>query len=176
MSLKEAIKECYASNPVDVYDLDCLELLHPKFIDEQGRVVSVRAVIAYEEWQFTHEPDAPLDPGAVVTYYPIPFQFTPMGFEDDKVPSLTFSISNVTRQISTYLELAIEDITPITLIYRQYLNTDTLLPQNDPVVVMQLTNVATSATSATGTATLSDVHNWPFPWQRYTPKRFPGLV
>lgn len=175
MSLEQAIAECYASTPVDVYPIDTVELLHPSFKDADGNPVSVRAVRAYEEWNLTLEADAPLNPGETVLFYPIPFDMTQMGFEEGKVPSLTFSISNVSREVSKYLEQAIEDTRPITLIYRQYLNTDTTQPQIDPVVTMTLTSATSGVTTVTGTATLTDVHKWPFPWQRYTPARFPGL-
>lgn len=175
MSLEQALQECYASNPVDQFPLDTVELLHPSFTDENGVLASVRAVLGYEQWELGLEADAPLNPGEMVTFYPIPFDISPVGFAEGETPKLTFSISNVSRLLTKYLEQAIADTRPITVIYRQYLNTDTSRPQIDPVVTMTLTKATAGVTTVTGTATLSDVYSWPFPWQRYTPTRFPGL-
>jgi len=46
----------------------------------------------------------------------------------------------------------------------------------DPPVTMELTKVTVTGVSVSGTASLSDVHNWPFPFEKYLPSRFPGLV
>lgn len=175
MSMTEALKECYASEPVDVYALDTIELIHPAFVDELGNPTSILAVRAYEEWELTLEVDAPLRPGQTVKFLPIPFDITDPGFAEGEVPKLVFSISNVSRLVSQYLEQAIARTEPITVIYRQYLNTETTVPQTDPPVIMELTSASSGVTQVTGTAQLSDVHNWPFPWQRYTTERFPGL-
>lgn len=175
MSMTEALKECYASQPVDEYGLDTIELIHPAFLDENGNQTSILAVRAFEPWMCTLEVDAPLRPGQTLEFLPIPFDITDPGFAKDEVPKLVFSISNVSSLVATYLEQAIARTESITLIYRQYLNTDTSIPQTDPPVIMQLTSASASVTTVSGTATLSDVHNWPFPWKRYTTERFPAL-
>lgn len=174
--MSEALKECYASSPVDEFVLDTIELIHPAFVDENGNPTSILAVRAYEPWDCTLEVDAPFRPGQRVTFQPIPFDMTDPGFAEDEVPKLVFSISNVSRLVTQYLEMAIAQTTPITVVYRQYLSTDTTVPQTDPPVVMTLSAATSSATTTSGTATLSDVHNWPFPWQRYTTERFPALA
>lgn len=176
MAMSEALKECYASQPVDEYPLDTIELLHPSFVDDLGNPTSILAVRAFESWMLTLEVDAPLRPGQTLEFLPIPFDITSPGFAEGEVPKLVFSISNVSRLVSQYLERAISMTDPITVIYRQYLNTDTTVPQTDPPIIMELSSASSSVTTVSGTATLSDVHNWPFPWQRYTTKRFPGLV
>lgn len=174
--MSDALKECYASQPVDEFSLDTIELLHPSFVNDDGTATSILAVRAFESWFCTLEVDAPLRPGQTLEFLPIPFDITETGFADGEVPKLVFSISNVSRLVSASLERAIAMTDPITLIYRQYLNTDTTVPQTDPPVIMELTSATSSTTTVSGTATLSDVHNWPFPWQRYTTERFPGLV
>lgn len=176
MSMKEALKECYASEPVDEFALDTIELIHPAFVDEAGRPTSIRAVLANEPWTFGIEIDAPLNAGQMVKFDPIPFQFTQPGFGPDEVPTLNFSISNVSRIVTGYLEQAIEQTDPITVIYRVYSSRDTSSPQIDPVITMELTDAKVGVMQTSGTASLSDVHNYPFPSQLYTPERFPGLM
>lgn len=175
MPMKEALKECYASSPVDEFALDTIELIHPAFVDDAGNPTSILAVRAFEPWELTLEVDAPFRPGQRLKFEPIPFDITDPGFAEDEVPKLVFSISNVSRMVTKYLEMAISQTTPITAVYRQYLSTDTTVPQTDPPVIMELSSASASATTVSATATLSDVHNWPFPWQRYTTDRFPAL-
>ena len=174
--MSQALAEAYASNPVDDIVLDTLEFHHPAFIDENGNPTSIRVVCQNEEWVLGLEPSAPLNGGEMVTFYPIPFEFTPPKYSENEVPTLQFSVSNVSREIMAHLEQAVEQTTPITMIYRNYIASDPSEPQLDPVITMTVTSVKASALRITGTASLSDVHNWPFPAQKYTPERFPGLV
>lgn len=176
MSMEQALAECYASEPVDEFSLDTIELIHPAFIDNAGNQDSIRAVLANEAWDLTLEADAPLKPGQTLTFSPIPFTFTMPGFSEGEVPKLTFGISNVSRIVTQYLEQAIEQTTPITLIYRPYSSKDTSAPQLDPVIIMELSEAVAGVFQVTGVASLSDVHNYPFPAQLYTPTRFPALV
>lgn len=172
----EALAEAYASSPIDEIAYDTLELIHPAFVDAEGNPASIRVVQGFEKITATLEPNAPMNPGETVDFTALAFKFSKPGFEDDSVPSLKFSISNVSREITKYLELAIEQTTAITMIYRQYLSSDLSGPQNDPVVIMELTSAEAGLMAITGTATLATVHNWPFPNYQYTPQRFPGLV
>jgi len=175
MTTSKAIEEAYASQPIDEMVFDTLEFHHPLFVDEFGVRTAVRVVRDTQTWQFCLEPSAPLDGGQYVDFLPVPFDFTQPGYAEDQVPTLQFSISNVSRLVTRYLELAIAQTTPITLIYRNYLQSDLSGPQIDPVVTMTLSSADASTMQITGTATLSDVHNWPFPGKKYTPERFPGL-
>lgn len=174
--MSQALAEAYAANPVDELVLDTLEFHHPAFLDDFGNPTAVRVVCANEEWQLGLEDSAPLNAGEMVTFYPVPFEFTAPSFEEGSVPTLPFSIANVSQEITKHLELAIVQTTPIKVYFRNYLSSDTSAPQIDPVIVMTLTSAEVGSLRVTGTATLSDVHNWPFPAQKYTPQRFPGLV
>lgn len=176
MSMDEALAEAYASAPIDDIPLDTIEMHHPAFKDEFGNPTAIRVVRANEPWMLTLEASAPLNPGEEVEFLPVPFDFTPPGFSENQVPSLTFSISNVSRLVTQYLEQAIAQTSPITLYYRNYLASDTSAPQINPVIVMTLKAAESGTMQVTGTASLSDVHNWPFPAEKYTPDRFPGLL
>lgn len=176
MSMSLAIEEAYASNPIDELVLDTLEFHHPAFVDEFGVRTGVRIVRDSQAWEFKLEDSAPLSPGQYVEFSPVPFEFSPPGFEEGQVPTLQLTVSNISRIITRYLELAIAQTTPIEVYFRPYLSSDTSIPQINPVIVMKLTSVTATTMSITGTATLSDVHNWPFPAKKYTAERFPGLM
>jgi len=175
MTMNAALEEAYASQPIDDQTLDTLEFHHPSFVDETGQRTAIRVIYDTETWSLKLEASAPLNGGEYVDFLPVPFSFTQPGYAEDQVPTMTFSISNVSRLVTQYLELAIGQTTPIKMIYRPYLQSDTSMPQMDPVITMTLTAAVASTMQVTGTATLSDVHNWPFPSQKYTPERFPGL-
>lgn len=174
--MKQALAEAYASASVSDLVMETIELHHPKFVDELGVRTAVRIVKAFEPFTAKLENTAPLNPNQYVEFKPIPFDMTPAGFKEGDVPTMNLSISNVSREITRYLELAIADKTPIIVMYRPYLESDPSEPQLLPVVVMSITSAEASLMHVTATATLSDVHNWPFPAVKYTPDTFPGLV
>lgn len=176
MSMEEALAEAYASAPTDERILETIELHHPSFLDESGQPTAIRVVQAFEDHTLTLENTAPLNPNQPVLFRACPFRFALSGFSENDTPSLQLSISNVSRIVTKYLEQAIAYTTPITVIYRPYLESDTSAPQLDPVISMTLTSVKVGIMDITGNATLSDVHNWPFPTLKYTPEAYPGLV
>ncbi len=174
--MSDALKEAYASAPADELTLDTIELHHPGFVDSFGNPTAVRLVQAMEDHTCTLEAAAPLNANQAVLFRACAFNFVPSGFGEDDVPSLQLTISNVSREITKYLEMAIALTDPIVVYYRPYLLSDKSHPQSDPVVRMTLTNVSAGVLDITGSASVSDVNNWPFPNKKYTPAKFPGLV
>lgn len=168
MPYTQAIAEAYASAPIDELALNTLVMRHPNFVDEMGNPTSLYLVQGYEDYTLG------LD-GVMTLFKAVPFAFTLPGFEEGSVPQLNLSIDNVSHLITTYLELAIESLEPITVEYRPYLLSDPSQPQLDPPITMRLSKVTVDVFSATGVATLDDVNNWPFPNRRYTHNDFPGL-
>lgn len=175
MSLEQALAEAYASAPTDRVIFDTLELRHPAFVDDAGQPTGIRVVIGYEDITARLEGDAPLNGGEYVDFVAGAFRFALPGFEENKVPELKIILDNVTREIEGHLEAASNDLHPIAVTYRPYLSTDLSKPQMDPPIHMTLNSVTSTAMQVSGTATLSDVHNWPFPSEKYLRARFPGL-
>lgn len=169
MPYTQAIAEAYASAPVDELALNTIELQHPNFFDENGAPTALRLVQGFEDYTLG------IEGGAMVLFSGVPFTFSLPGFDEGSVPQLQLSIDNVSHLITTYLEQAIESLEPITVVYRPYLASDPSGPQLDPPITMRLTKVTVDIFTATGTATLDDVNNWPFPNRRYTANDFPGL-
>jgi hypothetical protein len=176
MSYTDAIKEAYASAPVDVLDVWTLELHHPTFIDDNGQRTAIRLAQAFEDYNFRLEPTAMLNPGEIVLFQKCAFDFEEPGFAENQVPSIPITVSGVSRMITGYLEAAIVDTSPIIVYLRPYVAEDPEQPAMDPPYRMELTNVNVDLFQVTGTLDLKDVYNFPFPNQLYTQKRFPGLV
>jgi hypothetical protein len=176
MTYKAAIAEAYATANLDEVILDTLELRHPNFVDSNGNNIAARVVRAYQNYNLTLENSAPQNAGQTVLFQACQFKFTLPEYGDGQVPQLQIVIDNVSRQITTYLEEASTSLTPIGVTYRPYLSTDTTGPQMDPPFSFTLSKVQVDVFQVTGTATTNDVNNWPFPYENYTPKRFPGLV
>jgi len=174
--MKQALAEAYASANVTEIVMDTIELHHPKFVDEFGRRTAVRMVRSFEDFRARLEGTAPMNPNEYVTFYAIPFEMTQAGFKEGDVPTMQLTIANVSREITRYLELAIADRSNIQMIYRPYLESDPTEPQLLPVINMTITSAEASNMQVTASATLSDVHNWPFPAVKYLPSTFPGLV
>lgn len=176
MSITPALAEAYASAPADEVVFDTLEIRHPSFVDDAGQPTAIRVVIGYEDIEARLEPQAPLHGGQYVTFIAGAFKFTLPGFEEGQVPQLKITLDGVNRQITEHLEASRASKTPIEVTYRPYLSGDLTAPQMDPPINMVLDTVDVDVFQSTGTASMNDVHNWPYPKELYTPERFPGLV
>lgn len=176
MSYEQAIIEAYADADVTEVALDTLEFRHPNFVDELGNPTSVRVVCANQDYNLRLENSAPVNPSEFVLFQKCAFEIVLPRIESGGAPELEIKVDNVSRELTRYLEMAAQDTTPIAVTYRPYLASDTNGPQMNPPLNMTLTSVTVDVFQVTGKATLSDVHNWPFPFQKYTPERFPGLV
>ena len=120
----QALKEAYASAPVDQVILDTLEIRHPAFVDDQGNPAAARIVRGYENIFATLEADAPMNPGQQVEFIAVPFDFTLPGFEEGRVPELSITLDNVGRELQGWLEAAASSPQVMEATYRPYLVSD----------------------------------------------------
>ena len=170
-TLKEAIKEAYASAPSDEVLLHTLELRHPAFMDG----TALRVVRDNVELEATLEADSNGNRQTV--------KFEPFGFDislpqvvDRSSPKATLTIDNVSREIVRNIELAAETQEVIKVTYRPYLSSDKSGPQYDPPLTMTLTEIVATVLSVRGSLTLPKLGNHKFPGEVYTFQRFPGLL
>ncbi|MCX5592020.1 DUF1833 family protein [Alcaligenes endophyticus] len=175
-TFEQALAEAYASAPTDVVTFDTLEVRHSAFRDDAGHPMAIRIVIGYEDISARLEGDAPLHAGQYVDFIAGAFRFKLPGFEEGRVPQLQITIDGVNREVVGHIEAAINEPEPIYITYRPYLSSDLSKPQMNPPITMELSRVTVTGASVSGTASLSNVHNWAFPFEKYTAKRFPGLV
>lgn len=175
-ALSQALREAYASAPVDAVIYDTLELRHPSFVDDQGNASAIRVVCGFENLTATLEADAPLDQGEAVTFIACAFDFVLPEIRESQMPELTITIDNVSREIVRNIELAQTVLTPVSCTYRPFLSTDLSSPQMDPPLHMTLRNVTCDVYRVQAKASFFDLLNRSFPNEVYTRARFPGLV
>lgn len=175
-SYSQALKEAYASAPVEQVILDTLEIRHPAFVDENGQPAAGRLVRGYEDLYAVLEADAPMNPGQQVRFIAMAFDIKLPGFEEGRVPELVITLDNVGREMMGWLEAAASDPHVIEVTYRPYLISDLSHPQMDPPITMLATAVTVDVFQIQITATLDDVQNWAFPHRMYQPDEFPGLI
>ena len=168
-SLKEAIREAYASAPSSEVVLFTIEMNHPAFT-QPLRVV--RDNVKLEAYLGD---SAPENPGEKVTFVPYAFDLTLPEMDEYGKPEITITIDNVGRDIMNYIEAAVRTRYKIDVIYRLYLASDTSGPQNDPPMVMQVNTINATPKSISLVAGFADLSNRTFPKFLYTLEQFPSL-
>lgn len=177
VSYSDVLAEAYSSAPTEEVLLDTIELTHPTFVDENGDPVAVRVVNDHISFDAFLEDTAPLNAGELVTFQPCYFQFTrPQESESSSTPEVELRVDNVSRLLIPYLDVAKESRTPITLIWRPYLENDNSGPHMDPPLTLTLRNIGGDMNSLVARAGLSELSNHRFPASDYTARKFPGLV
>jgi hypothetical protein len=175
-TLSEALKEAYASAPSDVILLHTLELRHPSFVDEQGNQTAIRVVRDHVSHICTLENSAPLNPGEAVEFVAMAFDLELPPVNNTPTPEISVTIDNVSTEMITYLDRAIETQDMIELTYRPYLSDDLTTPQMDPPITLVITDIHVDCYKITATARMMDIGNKSFPSENYTVKNYPGLT
>ncbi len=168
-SLKDAIREAYASAPSKEIDLLTIELNHPAFTQP------LRVVRDNETLTARLEDTAPENPGETVDFLPYAFDLELPEMDEYGKPQITITIDNVGRDIMNYVEAAVRTRYKIDVIYRVYLKSDPNGPQNDPPMVMQIDSITANVKSITLVAGFADLSSRVFPKQMYTLEQFPSL-
>jgi hypothetical protein len=175
VSFSEAAAEAYAIAPVDRVMVDTIELLHSSFIGDDGYPDSVRVACNTEDLLATIEDGAPMHAGQEVTFIGLPVvPKLPEEGENGQDPVFEFFIDNVSEMVSRQLDLAVETLEPIIVIYREYASDDTSGPTHLPTLKLELRKVDVDDTRVTATAAFADSVNRKFPGSVYD-ERYPGL-
>lgn len=183
---EQAIQEAYASAPVGDIILYTLELRHPSFINLSSVVEPIRVVSDYGVLLESGDPDiygynlflesdAPADAGAEVPFVSCMFDFELPAQQEGALPTIQIKINNVSREISQYLDNAVNFEDPIELTYREYMLSDKSQPQF-VLDGMNIQMIKTNVTSVTATASFIDLINRNFPGKIYRPTEFRGLI
>src|SRR5690625_280705 len=88
--------------------------------------------------------------------------------------SLRFSIGGLNSLIQRHMDAALESSTPITLIYREYLESDKSAPARQPYI-MTISGIQLEGDEAQLEASYWDILNYSWPRQRYTEETAPGI-
>lgn len=169
-TLSQAIREAYASAPVDVIPYDTLELRHSAF------TAPIRVVAAHDNLTATLEADAPVDGGEAVLFVGYAFAFRRPEVSMSAVPEIEIVIDNVSGEIIDNIEASLETTEVIEMTYRPYVSTDLSAPQMDPPMTVTISHIEAINGTVTARATFGDLGNQLFPSEAYTAQRFPGLV
>jgi hypothetical protein len=170
VTLSEAIQEAYASAPADEVIYHTIELLHDGFESP------VRLVRGWQDVNCTLEATAPANPLTEVTFVGMPFDFVKPEVTANGVPSITIEIDAVTRDLLGALDGVVASGTPLEVIYREFLESDTSAPQNDPPMKLTIIDISATPLRISATATFADLPNRRFPNVLYDSETFPGLV
>lgn len=171
----EALKQIYASAPIDTILFSTIEVNHPDFIDEEGNHAAVRAVQSYTPLTATLEDNAPMNPGATVEFTAIQFDIQLAGYGQDEVPNLVLTLDNVGQEMMRYLEQAMSSPKLATVIYREYTQADLSGPQMVPPISLVVVDVKVDVFQCTITADATSMQNSVFPNRVYKITDFPGL-
>ncbi|OED35027.1 hypothetical protein AB832_06625 [Flavobacteriaceae bacterium (ex Bugula neritina AB1)] len=166
----EAIKEAYASAPIDTVVINTLEIHHKTF------TTPIRVVRNYEDVRVKLETNAPVDADKYVTFASYPFDFTLPPVEIGGVPEVIVTIENIHSNIMRYIEKAIYSDGEIEAIYRPYLSDDLSLPQWKTPLSFVLTDFTADLYQISARARLFDLANTRFPRENYTISRFPTII
>jgi hypothetical protein len=181
---EDAIREAYAAAPSGQVILSTIELNHStmaapvRMVRDKGTYDEVASSIAGKDiWghRMTLEADAPVNPGEEVFFQSVMFKFTLAAQSDARISSMDVNIDNATKIISSYLDDAVTERDPMTLIYREFLTDDTSSPS---MIIGNLTMLRVTATNTMvrGTAEFKDLVNKKFPNKVYRPEEFLGLM
>lgn len=168
-TLSDALAEAYASAPADEVILHTLEIRHPSFTQP------IRVVRDYHDFTATLEADAPVDPGAEVTFIAMAFDFILPEVAKATSPEIEISLDNVGGEIIAYLDAAAQTPELIEVTYRPYLASDLSGPQMDPPLTLVIRSVTADIFRVRARAGYADLANRKFPAQVYDTQRFPGL-
>ena len=88
--------------------------------------------------------------------------------------TLRFSIGGINSLIQRHIDAALESSAPITLIYREYLESDKSAPARQPYI-MTISGIQLEGDEAQIEASYWDILNYSWPRQRYTEETAPGI-
>lgn len=174
----DALREAYATSDVDDVILHTLEFNHSTF-PEPVRVVNdfgslLEAAAEYGGLDiYGHQ--LAIEDGTLVDFVGMAFDLALPEQSESRLPEIQIKLQNAQRELSQYLDAAVEEAEPITLIYREYLLS---APQTIQFSLtnMSIHHVVSTIQAVTMRAVFKDLHNRAFPNKVYRPSEFPGLV
>lgn len=170
-ALSAALKEAYASAPVDDVIHHTLEIWHPAF------TAPIRVVRDREALNARLEPTADRNPGELVTFVAFAFDVVLPDQTSQGVPQCIIEIDNVSGEILEQINLANTQPEPIVAIYREFLSSEAMNgPETDPPMELSLISVTADVFRIRAVAGFPNLLNKEFPGAFYDLETFPGLA
>lgn len=164
-SYNDAIKEVATLAPNGEVMLDTLSISHPS-------AGSIYLVNDRDSLDARDENNVPQ------TFQSSSFAFSLPDSSAAGTQHLNLTIPNVDRVAGDYLkQVPLDSNTPVEIVYRVYRSgqPDTQQPNNDPPIVLHLTDVEIDIFSVSGRASFQSVINTKYPSELYTLDQFPAL-
>ena len=165
MPISNELKQLYASSGDDVI-LNTLELNHPSWPNP---------FFIVQDWQ---DLTADLEvTGTTVVFEKYAFGFSGPDNNERGTQSINITFDSVSGVLVDLLETAMLDMTntPITVIYRIYLDSDKTAPQNNPPLRLSMRKVKVDLKKITGRAEVVSLINRKFPNEKYD-DTFSGII
>lgn len=177
VSQSAALAEAYTHATAGVPELITLAWYHPTFVDDNDQPTAIYIVNDFSKFLATLEADAPLHAGQVVEYQPLPFVFVRPEESDSASPAeITIEVENASKEIQAHMSHARESDSPVKVMVRTYLPSDTSAPHESPVPTFILKSVEVTALKISARAGFGDLINRRFPRPEYTRDTNPGLL
>jgi hypothetical protein len=172
-----AWEEAEATAPPQVTVYNTIELQHPAFLSGSPLAeVPIRCVTGvHDATNFGIEDGAVFNGGEMAAFQAIPFFAERPEFAEGRTPECDITIDNIAREVSGYLEAAVQVKADLVAIFRQYRSDDVTEPCYGPIEFV-IRKVTVRGTSVTGKARLDDLANKRFPSTVYSVDEFPGLM
>lgn len=164
-SYSQALAEVATIAPIGEVMLETLEVSHPNA--GSFYLVNDRAPLSVRD-----------EYGVPQTFQASSFTLSLPDSSDEPTQHLNVAIPNVDRQASTFLaDVPLSSETPVSVIYRIYLNDgdETQQPQNNPPILLHLTDIKIDVFQITGRASFQSIINTKYPSELYTLQQFPSL-
>lgn len=165
----EALKVARTSAPHDVVIVDTIEMRHPSFPNH------IYLTNQKEDYAATLEPDAGVSP-LMVLFKSAGFKITLPRQGVSGVQTLNLALSNLDREVSRHLELAMQNPEPIEVFYRPYIHSKPESPAEVPPRKLSLDSAVVDAFVANGKATTVDWLNKKLHKLIYDVEQFPGIA
>lgn len=169
-TLSDALEEAYASAPSSEVVLHTLEIRHPDFTQP------IRVVRDHQDFEAYLEADAPENPGELVTFVAMAFDFTLPEVTKSTSPEIEIGLDNASGEIVSYLDLAAQSPDLIEVTYRPYIASDPSGPTMNPPMTLVIRQVTADVFRVRARAGFADLSNRKFPNQVYDTERFAGLA
>lgn len=169
MAVSDDLNIARASAPSDVVIIEAIEIRHASF------PAPIRLTNQKSNLTATLEASAPSNAGEAVTFTSAHFELTLPRQGAQGNQSLKMVIGNVDKTVRQHLDIAVANPTPITVIYRHFLSSDTSAPAVDPPPRLTFKGATADVFTVNAEASTVDWINNKLHKRKYTLEDYPGL-
>jgi hypothetical protein len=185
-TLSDAIKEAYASASSAAPAIETISVYYNGLVDDDDNPTELYIFTGANATSYRDdglpllsgkiEATAARNAGDVVTFLGIPFAITLPNVTEDPEVTAQITVDNVGREMSDLLAAAATSGNAVYMTYRPYIAGSELEgPEADPPITFILKNVQAPGSTVTADLITQTIGNRRFPFETYTPERFPTL-